>query len=79
MTEKMRAKFRCDSSEGTENSKTAVLTTQYSDTKEDNMFNEFTPWGEIKIMIDKKGAIDFLEPGKSYYVDFTEVPEETPT
>ena len=75
MTAIMRAKFRCESNDGDENSKTAKLTTEYSDTPEDNMFNEATPWGNIELGIDKKGAMNFLKPGKSYYVDFTEVPE----
>ena len=75
MTEKMRAKFRCQSNDGDGNSKTAKLTTEYSDSPEDNQFNEATPWGNIEIGIDKKGAMGFLKPGKSYYVDFTEVLE----
>ncbi len=75
MTDKMRAKFFCDSNEGGETSKTAKLTTQYSDNPEDQMFNEATPYGIMEIMIDKKSSMDFLKPGKSYYVDFTEVPE----
>ena len=77
MSQKMRAKFYCDSNDGDENSKTAKLSTQYSDNPEDNMFNEATPWGNIEIGIDKKGAMNFLKPGKSYYVDFIEV-EEVP-
>ncbi len=75
MTQKMRAKFTCQTNDGDENSKTAKLLTEYSASPEDQMFNEATPYGTIEIMIDKKGAMDFLKPGKSYYVDFTEVPE----
>ena len=75
MTAKMRSKFRCESNEGDENSKTAKLTTEYSDSPEDNMFNKATPWGNIEIGIDNPSAMNFLKPGKSYYVDFTEVPE----
>ena len=72
----MRAKFYCGSNEGDENSKTAKLSTQYSESPEDNMFNEATPYGSIELVIDKKGAMNFLKQGKSYYVDFTEVPED---
>jgi len=75
MTQKMRAKFVCQSTDGDEHSKTAKLMTEYSASPEDQMFNEATPYGTIEMLIDKAGAMDFLKPGKSYYVDFTEVPE----
>lgn len=65
----------CNTNEGNEISKTAKLNTIYSDSPEDNEFNQATPFGSIEITIDNPKAMDFLKPGKSYYVDFTEVKE----
>lgn len=72
---KMRSKFYCNDVVGDKHSKNVSLTTLYSDSPEDQQFNEATPSGDIQIMVDKKGAMNFLEKGCNYYVDFTKVIE----
>jgi len=71
----MRAKFNCDSvTEYGYGNKEAKLTAVYDDGKpENNQFAEATPSGQVTINIDKDAvAKDFLVPGKTYYLDFTE-------
>jgi len=75
----MRAKFNCDSvteySYGNKEAKlSAVYGTNDKDNEENNQFAEATPSGNITIQVDKNAvAKDYLVPGKTYYVDFTEV------
>ena len=68
----MRAKLICQTVEASEHNKTAKLTAVCDGNKENQEFNEYTPFAELKIMIDKKGAMNFFEPGKEYYLDFTD-------
>jgi hypothetical protein len=37
---------------------------------ENNGFSKATPIGELRICIDNPAALDFIKPGKSYYLDF---------
>jgi hypothetical protein len=68
----MRAKFKCDSVTKYQGDHEEVdLTTQYSDTKEDNEFSQATPSGSLKMMIDNPKAKGYFVPGKDYYLDFT--------
>lgn len=71
----MRAKFHCDSVETFAwGNKQAKMSAVYDDGKpENNQFAEATPNANLIITIDKDAeAKDFLVPGKSYYLDFTE-------
>jgi len=74
----VRGKFKCTSIEEFENGwKTAKLNAVYSNTGENADFSKFTPNGNISITVTPETkAIDFYKPGKSYYIDFTEVPAE---
>lgn len=40
-------------------------------TSENERFHKYTPSGTIEIQVDNPNVV--LEPGKFYYVDFTEV------
>jgi hypothetical protein len=42
-------------------------------TPENERYNKATPAGALSITIDNPAVVDFLQPGKSYYLDFTEV------
>lgn len=46
-----------------------------AEAKEDNSFARATPSGKMELSIDNKEVHGFFKPGKSYYVDITEVPE----
>lgn len=39
-------------------------------TPENERFHKYTPSGSLKIMVDNPNVV--FEPGKSYYVDFSE-------
>lgn len=53
----------------------AIFRCSYDDTiPEDQKFCKATPSGEIRMQIDNPAALQQLTIGKSYYVDFTEVP-----
>lgn len=41
---------------------------------EDERFQKATPSGSIEMQVDNPEALKQLEIGKSYYVDFTQVP-----
>jgi hypothetical protein len=45
---------------------------------EDNTYARATPTGRLQLQIDNPSAQGFFKPGKKYYVDISEVPEETP-
>lgn len=47
----------------------------YSGSPEDNTYSEATPSAKIEMNITNSAAIDKLQLGKSYYVDFTAVDE----
>ncbi len=44
---------------------------------EDNSFASATPGGSMQLMVDNKDVHGFFKPGRSYYVDITEVPAPT--
>lgn len=42
---------------------------------ENAVFGKYTPWGEFRAGIANPAAKEFFEPGKKYYVTFTEAPD----
>lgn len=53
-------------------SKKVRLHTLYDESiPEDQRFSRATPWGQIEMQIDNPAALEQLEVGKAYYVDFT--------
>jgi len=70
----MRAKFACISvTEMAGGYKTANLNAVYSNVEGENKdFCNSTPSGKLEISISPgTPAIDFLKPGKEYYIDFS--------
>ena len=55
-----------------------TLNAVYSSDKasEDNQFSMATPSGELWMMVSNPNAEGFFKPGKSYYLDIQEVPEQ---
>ena len=50
------------------------LTPQYDNSiEEDRRFAEATPSGEIILHVNNPPAINYLQPGEEFYVDFTKV------
>lgn len=43
----------------------------YGDGKENESWSRYTPSGEIRMSITNPAAVDALELGKAYFVDFT--------
>lgn len=68
----VRAKMRVQSIEGNK----LVLECQYDpEVKgEDRSFMQATPWGRLEMGIDNPKALEQFAPGKTFYVDFSEVP-----
>lgn len=78
MSKTLRAKFTVNSvtdfGYGSKNVKMAAV---YSNKKdEDNQFSAATPSGSLEMMVSAEGTQDFLKPGKKYYLDFTEAPDQ---
>ncbi len=54
---------------------TILLYAQCADSIEENKrFAKYTPSGRLELTVDNPPAQEFFELGKSYYLDFTEVP-----
>lgn len=76
----VKSKFVCDSltshSYGNKQvvAKEAKLKAIYAGDKnaEDNQFSQATPSGDISILISNPETMDFIQPGKKYYVYFEE-------
>lgn len=49
-----------------------------AEAREDNSFASATPPGKMELSVDNKAVHGFFKPGKTYYVDITEVPEDKP-
>lgn len=74
MSQKVRAKFKCNSITDNGYSKNASLTAVYGTTSENADFSKATPSGSLQIAIDKDvPASDFFEPQKDYYLTFEKV------
>jgi hypothetical protein len=69
----VRAKFRVNSyTQYTGSSRKFELGAVTDDgTPENERYNKATPSGALSIQIDNPAVVDFLEVGKSYYLDFT--------
>lgn len=74
MSEKVRAKFLCDSIDGDIVELSAVYGTDDKDNEDNNQFSEATPYGVMEMMVNNPNAKDFFKVGKNYYLDFTEAP-----
>lgn len=75
--DQIRAKFQCNSVEAFETTKIAKLSAIYSDKGENKAFTDSTPSGTMEIMISNDApASEFLQPGKYYYLDFSEAPRD---
>ena len=75
MSKTVRAKFKVD--EVTDygyGAKRVKLSAVYSHDRnnEDNQFSQATPSGSIEMMVTNPDSLEFLQPGKPYYVDFSE-------
>lgn len=44
--------------------------------KEDNSFAGATPTGSMKMTVDNPAVKGFFKPGRKYYIDIIECPEE---
>ncbi len=76
MGQKVRAKFQVQGVKKTSWGGTVIELQPQYDTSipEDQRFAKATPSGLISLTIDNPLAVDFLQLGKFFYVDFTEVP-----
>lgn len=70
----MRAKFRVNNyTQYTGAGRRFELSAVTDDgTPENQRYHTATPAGQLSITIDNPAVVDFLSPGKSYYLDFTE-------
>lgn len=71
----MRAKFQVENVKHTTWGREVELYAVHSGSPEDNQFASATPAGKLTMTITAASALDFLQPGKKYYLDFTEAPE----
>ena len=72
----MRSKFICNSVEDYAGQKQANLNAVCGGPEENYSSNKATPSGHLTISINKEGAMNYFEPGKEYYLDFTVAPQE---
>ena len=72
----VRAKFQVQSHEKHASGATTVRLSPCYDMSipEDQRFNKATPSGSMQLYIDNPSAVEALELGKYFYVDFTPVP-----
>ena len=70
---KVRAKFNCHYIEKHPASEavTVHMTAVTDGSEENESFSEYTPSGQLDIVIDKGEARNFFEQGRDYYLDFT--------
>jgi hypothetical protein len=69
----VRAKMKCVSKTLLENGAQIKLSAVYGSEGENKDFTTATPSGELTMSISKGApAAEAFEPGKCYYVDFTE-------
>ena len=72
MSDKIRAKMKCNEVSKTEYGETAKLTAVYGNGEENKSFSDATPVATHEMLITNKAAHGFFAPGKEYYLDFTE-------
>jgi len=72
----VRAKFKCYSKEMKEQgaAPAAALTfyASYGEGEDNKDWSKWTPSGTLQMTISNPAAFDWFEPGKEYYLDFTE-------
>lgn len=74
MSQKIRAKFKCNSITDNGYNKSANLTAIYGDNGENADFAKATPSGSLQISIDKDTpASEFFQPQQDYYLVFEKV------
>lgn len=71
----MRAKFRVESVTHYSYGRTVKMAAVHDGSPENNQFAQATPSGSLEMHINNPAALDFLEPNKSYYLDFTPATE----
>lgn len=74
----VRAKFTLDSITRTSWGTATVLKFQAvgaDEVPENQRYHKYTPSGCLEISVDNPAAVEQFELGKSYYLDFTPVPE----
>lgn len=70
---KVKAKFKCDSVLNYEHAQQVEMSPVHSNDGENADFFKATPWGNLKIGIDKSTpAFGSFVPGKSYYLTLEE-------
>jgi hypothetical protein len=47
-----------------------------STSKEDNSYAAATPGGKLELTVDNAAVKGFFKPGRKYYIDISECPEE---
>ena len=73
----VKAKFRCNSVTDNGYNKQAELSAIYGTEGENADYSKSTPFGQLKISIDKETkAADFFQPQKDYYLTFEEAVQE---
>lgn len=65
-----------------------IVTTTYSESvklspvcggqtsAEDNSFSKATPGGKLELTVDNPSVKGFFKPGRKYYIDIVECPED---
>ena len=67
----MRAKFHVNSVTHDGYGRSVKMQAVYDGSPENNQFAQATPSGSLEMYISNPAALDFLEPNKDYYLDFT--------
>lgn len=47
-----------------------------SNSAEDNSFSRSTPGGKLELTVDNPAVKGFFKPGRKYYIDIVECPED---
>ena len=71
----MRAKFRVEHVIHYAGARNVNMRAVHDGSPENNQFSQATPSGTLEMHINNPTAFDFLEPGKNYYLDFTQAPD----
>ena len=69
----MRAKFHVNSVTHDAYGRLVKMQAVHDSSPENNQFAQATPSGTLELYITNPAAMDFLEPNKDYYLDFTAV------
>jgi hypothetical protein len=69
----MRAKFVCESITRYATGTVSVSLKPVSSGDGNKEWSQWTPSGSLVMSITNPAVVDFIKPGKEYYLDFTEV------